>query len=106
VIGELRHLLTLESETRTDDGCGGFSSAWNAVASLWGEIRAVVAEEETAADRTLASVTHRIAIRHRAGVLPAQRFSHAGRIFRIEGVRDPDGRKRLLICDCREEIAG
>jgi SPP1 family predicted phage head-tail adaptor len=106
VIGKLRHALTLENETRSDDGCGGFTSAWSAIASVWGSIEAAGAEEETAADRTLASVTHRITIRHRAGVLPAQRFTHAGRIFRIEGARDPDGRKRFLVCDCREEIAG
>jgi SPP1 family predicted phage head-tail adaptor len=105
VIGELRHLISLESETRADDGMGGFTTAWTPVASVWGAIEAVGAEEASAADRTLASVTHRIAIRHRA-VLPAQRFVHAGRVFLIEGARDPDGRRRHLVCHCREEIAG
>jgi SPP1 family predicted phage head-tail adaptor len=106
VIGDLRHLLTLESETLSDDGAGGFAPAWTSVASMWGSVEPVGADESNAADRTLATVTHRIGIRHRAGVLPKQRFVHAGRIFRIEGVRDPEGRMRTLVCDCREEIAG
>lgn len=106
MIGDLRHLLSLETETRADDGCGGFTSAWSAVASVWGAIETVAGREEPVADRTLAHVTHRITIRHRAAVLPAQRFVHAGRVFLIEGVRDADDRQRFLACDCIEEIAG
>ena len=34
-IGELDEKITIESETVTDDGMGGQTSAWTTYASLW-----------------------------------------------------------------------
>ena len=101
-IGELRHRVTLERPVDLADGAGGASRTWAKVEDLWAAITPASASERLAAEALESTATHRIRIRHRAGVTSAMRFVLGTRILRIEAVTDPDQRGRWLDCLCRE----
>jgi len=99
-IGALRHRLTIEQRLRTDDGGGGASVSWETLAEVWGAVEAVSGKETVAADRVSGQISYRIIIRYRSDLVPAMRFRRDTEIFEIRALRDEDGRKRFLHCDC------
>lgn len=100
--GALRHEMALESVTLTPDGAGGHIEVWGEVATVFAMLEPVNATTTFGADQTLESVTHRITLRHRAGVASGMRFSGNGRTFDIVTVHDPDETGRYLVCRTRE----
>ena len=103
--GTFRHELTLEAATLTPDGAGGHIESWSEAATIFARIEPVSADTGFAADRTLATVTHRVTLRHRAGVASGMRLKRLGRIFEILTVHDPDETGRYLVCRVREKGA-
>lgn len=102
--GALRHRLTLEAPVRTEEEGGAASVAWTTVADVFAAITPGSGRELVAADGTAARATHAILIRWRPGVLPAMRFSGAGRVFDIHAVLDRDERRHWLECLCEERL--
>lgn len=100
--GQLRTELVLESCAVQADGLGGFSEAWSAVATLFAKVEPVSATSIFGADQTLETTTHRITMRHRAGVASGMRLVKGTRIFEIVTVHDPDESGRYLVCRTRE----
>ncbi len=98
----LRHRLVLEQIERVSDEGGGFSESWAAVATLWCDVRPLAGAETVEADRLAGRVSHEIALRYRAGVVPAMRFRDGARVFEIVSVIDVDERRRWLKCLCEE----
>jgi SPP1 family predicted phage head-tail adaptor len=47
-------------------------------------------------------VTHRIWIRHAAGVVAGKQFRKGARVFDIVTVHDPDETARYLVCRVKE----
>ncbi|PKQ06240.1 MAG: head-tail adaptor protein, partial [Alphaproteobacteria bacterium HGW-Alphaproteobacteria-12] len=45
----------------------------------------------------------RVTIRHRTGVTAEMRLLWGARALAISALGDPDGRRRFLVLDCREE---
>ncbi len=99
-IGKLRQRLTIEQETRTDDGGGGATIVWDEVAEVWGVVEAVTGKETIAADRVTGNADYRITIRSRTDLSPAMRFRHGSDAFHILSLLDKDGRGRFLTCQC------
>ncbi len=104
-IGELRHRLRFEVETRLPDGGGGASASWTSVETVWGAVRATTGSEALASDGLRGRTTHEIWIRHRQDVSPAGRFVMGARTFDIVAVLDPDGGRRWLRCLAAERGA-
>jgi hypothetical protein len=52
--------------------------------------------------RLTGTISHEIALRYRAGVVPAMRFRKGTRVFHILAVIDVEERKRWLKCLCEE----
>ncbi|MDZ7601852.1 MAG: phage head closure protein [Hoeflea sp.] len=102
--GLLSARLSLETPEELPDGQGGMTEGWMPVASLWGRIEPLAARPDEVAGAAVAVITHRITIRHRDGVSHAMRFVHRGRNLVIRAVRDPDERRRYLVCDCEETM--
>jgi len=100
--GALRHRLTLEERVKAEDGGGGFTESWDAVATLWAAIRPVSGDEQLVGGRLAGNVSHLITLRYRDGVVPEMRFRQGERIFEIRAVIDPDERKCWLRCPCEE----
>ncbi len=107
-IGELRHRLTIQAERTTSDGGGGLSDPWAdpvAIATVWGKVEPLSGGERLHAAQIQDRLSHRIVIRHRAGITAAMRVVFGARIFNIRAVIDVDERGRFLELLCEEGVA-
>jgi SPP1 family predicted phage head-tail adaptor len=98
--GKLNRRLTLEAPDESDDGSGGVTRGYVAVATLWASVEPIAARAEVAAAALGAAVTHRIRIRYSADITLRHRFRDGARIFRIVAMRDRD--RRFLDIDAEE----
>ncbi len=101
--GQLRHRLTLQSLTETQDAAGAADLTWTDVADVWAHLRPVSGTSAVIAQQADESLTHEIAIRFRDDVASGWRFVTGERTFRIVTVYDPDERQCYLICSTTEE---
>lgn len=100
--GSLRSALTLLQASKTPTGDTGMTSTYLPVDVTWGAVRGVKEQAFAEAVTVGEGVTHVIRIRWRS----REGFDHvggdAGRRWRIEGIRDPDDRRRYLDLFCVE----
>jgi SPP1 family predicted phage head-tail adaptor len=101
-LSPMRHRLTIEDRVDLSNGAGGVSRQWHARFQIWGAIETIDATQYSEAAQTGQRLTHRVLLRYRDDIDTTQRFRKGQSIFNIRGIRDPDGRKRLLICFCEE----
>lgn len=85
------------------DGQGGAQPVWQEIGALWARIEPVSHVIDEMAGGETGTVSHRIWIHHRTGVMAGQRLRRNDRIFAIKLVRDPDETRRYLICHCEEK---
>jgi SPP1 family predicted phage head-tail adaptor len=102
MIGDLKHRIALQYQSRTADGMGGATVAWTDSATVWAAIWPVSAAETIQADKGTMTITHRIRIRYRAGVAAGWRVSWESRYFNIVSIIDPNMAHRWLDLMCRE----
>ena len=100
--GQLSTELKLEAMTPAPDGAGGFAESWAEIALVFARIEPASVRDRFGAGQTLEEVTHRITLRHRAGVASGMRLSRGDRNFDIATVHDPDETGRYLVCRVRE----
>ena len=98
--GKLNRRLTLEAPVENDDGAGGVTRSYTAIATLWASVEPVSARGDVAASALGATISHRIRIRYSADITLRHRFRDAARSFRIVAMRDRD--KRFLDIDAEE----
>ena len=106
--GALRHRLVVQAENPTPDGGGGQGDPWAdpiTVATLWGRVEPLSGTERHRAGRLEAAVTHRITVRHRAGIGAGMRILFRKRPFNIRAVLNPEERDRFLELLCEEGVA-
>lgn len=101
--GRLRQRLDLETAIATADGAGGSMLSWSFVASLWGDVSPLKADERSIGEGLADLVTHRIVVRKRSNMTAGDRFRLGTRLFRIKALSDPDEDGRYLACLCEEE---
>lgn len=94
--GALNRRLTLEAPDEVADGAGGVVREYEEVATLWAAVEPVAARGAVEAASLGATVTHRITVRHRAGITTRHRLRDGARVFRIVAVRER-GRRFLDI---------
>lgn len=95
--------LELEAPQQLPDGQGGAMILWQPLAAVWARIEPVSFQVAEQAQASLGTISHRIWIRHRAGVEAGLRLRRQARIFAIRLVRDPDETGRYLVCQCEEQ---
>ncbi len=103
--GALRTELSLQAAVNAADGMGGLTQSWTEVATVFGQIAPQAQASTFGAGQTLETLTHRITMRHRAGVASGMRLARQGRVFEILTVHDPGETGRYLVCRVREEGA-
>lgn len=102
--GKLNRRLILEAPMETDDGAGGVSRTFDAVATLWASVTPVSAQEEIEAARLGARITHRISLRFSNDITTRHRFRDGDTVYRIVTLRDRDGRRRFLDISAEQRI--
>jgi len=102
--GRLRHIVTIQRVTETQDGYGDKSEAWADVADLRAGIEPLRGREFFDAQHVSADVTTKIVIRYYSGIVPKMRVINGSRIWEIKSVIDPDERHRELQLMCTEVV--
>jgi SPP1 family predicted phage head-tail adaptor len=98
--GTLNRRLTLEAPVETDDGAGGVTRSYTAIATLWAAVEPVSARGEVTAAAPGATISHRIRVRTNADITLRHRFRDGARVFRIVAMRERA--RRFLDIDAEE----
>ncbi|WP_422050093.1 head-tail adaptor protein [Shimia sp.] len=106
----LSRKLVLERPLAAPDGAGGFARTWEALGTVWADVRLRSGRERDGGDMSLSSVRYKITLRgapvgSQMRPTPDCRFRDGARIFTIEAVAESDGLGRYLICHATEEEA-
>lgn len=101
-IGDLRHLLLLQTPQDVPDESGNLQRSFVALANVWAAVQPLSANYVWRAQQAEQQITHNIVIVWRADVTGEMRFLLGSRVFEIISVRDPDETGRFLVCDCWE----
>ena len=98
----LAEIQTADTTQRTDEG--GVVAVWTTTWRPWIEIRPAGASAANYGMAAQSVVTTEIRLRFIEGVKPIHRVKVGSRIFSINGVANPDGRKRELVLFCVEVL--
>lgn len=82
----LKHRMTLQAESKTEDGQGGFGTEWEDEADVWAQIEPLKGYERMQAMQMQSPITHRVLLRWRRGLTTAKRLRYGGRIFEIKEI--------------------
>jgi len=102
MIGSLNQRAQLLANTLTPDGGGGFTSDWEAFASVWIALSPIGGSDVFGPDALEARVRHRIVLRRRSDVAAGMRASVGARTFRIHTVIDEGALAALMTLLCEE----
>lgn len=106
----LTRQLVLETQVKTPDGAGGYTTSWQPRGTLWAEVSARTGREKAGGAGALSSTQFRIRVRAAPFGAPSRptaddRFREGARVFRILAVAEADATARYLICFAEEELA-
>ena len=89
-IGDLNKRVTLQYQTKTSDGMGGWTVSFVDHATIWAAIWPTSANEIIAANAISMVVSHRIRIRYRSVLKAAWRIKFGNRYFAIVSIINPN----------------
>jgi SPP1 family predicted phage head-tail adaptor len=103
--GKLRHRITIEAPTASQDEYGEPIPTWAPLFTVWAAREDLAGREYFAAAQIQSEVTTKFRIRHRDGITAKMRVNDGGRLYDIAAVQDPEGRGRelILLCVRRED---
>lgn len=104
-IGQLRHRISVQSETMATDASGGALPTYSTIDTRWAKIDPLEGRELYNAQQTVAGTTHKIAMRFYSGLTPKHRLLYGTRIFRIISVLNPEEFGIYSVCMCVEKVA-
>jgi len=99
--------LTLEAAVRVADGAGGYAEAWQALGTVWADVRAGSGREGTALGAAVPVQALRIILRglpqgHVMRPAAGMRFRDGARLYRLLAVTEADAGGRYLVCAAEE----
>lgn len=101
--GKLRHRVVFQEKSATQNALGEEVITWLPVTAAWAQVETLSGREYIEQARSDAELTHKVTIRHRAGLRPEMRIDFGGRIFEIGAIVE-DNRKRLMTFLCSEDV--
>jgi SPP1 family predicted phage head-tail adaptor len=101
-IADLRHRVTFQSKTRSDDGGGGGFANWIDEFTVWAHVAPLSGFQKLKAEQLEATVTHTVTIRYRDGASAGMHIKYGKRIFDAKSAIDDDERHRWLVLMCEE----
>ncbi len=100
--GKLRHRLTVQEPSRTQDGYGQAVVSFSPRGSRWARFEPLAGRELWQARQVQADATHRVTLRYFAGLAPAWRLvKDDGRVFQVLSVLDTRLVHRVQVCLCK-----
>ena len=105
--GQLRHTVSIQEQTDTSDGMGGFTTSWADISGM-DAVKAAIwplsARESLDAMKLELVVTHKIRIRYRSGITEKNRILFGSRTFNIVSLIKNDERNISLDMLATEDI--
>ena len=101
--GLLNKRAALEVNEPVPDGMGGASDAWAEIAEVSIRVEPLAHDARQRFDQRVATLTHRVTMRHREGLDRGMAFRLGQRRLLVRSVHDPDETRRFLVCRCEEE---
>lgn len=102
--GWLRHRITLQTKSTTQDTYGAEQDVWTDEATVWASVEPLRGQEYFSSKQMQAEETTRIRIRYRSGITPAWRVIFGDRIFNIKSIINPQERNIFLELMCEEAV--
>lgn len=104
--GKLRERVAIQSKSVIRDGFGAEQISWVAVATVCANVRSTDGTEqvESSVDQVVATISHSVLIRYRAGLSPAMRLVWRGKALQILSIVESDNLQRQLILKCSEIV--
>ena len=93
--GLLRHRVTIQVLSATQDTLGESSKVYQDAAVVWASINPVSGKEMLAAQQVRPDVTHKITMRYRS-IGPKDRIVYDNRVFNIEAIINFAEQNRML----------
>jgi SPP1 family predicted phage head-tail adaptor len=106
--GELRHVVSIEQRSSTQDAYGQQSTSWTEVAAgVRAKVEPYQAREQVQAQQYQAEISHRITLRHRPIFDDPQtaalyRLVYKGRRFNVNGSTNQEERNVYTVLLCTE----
>jgi SPP1 family predicted phage head-tail adaptor len=101
-VGRLRYRLVISTYTESLNDYGELTPTWTTFATVYADITPVSGREYLQSERVQGEITHRITIRHLAGVLSKMRASDGSRTFEIEAIIPDRTNKKMITLMCKE----
>ena len=108
-IGRLRHRLTLQRRTSSENAFNEASTSYTTIATVWGAVEPISGREFFAAQQTQSEITHRVTLRYMPGITADDRIlwmdGGRERLFDIKSPPiDRDERHRQIELMCVEHV--
>jgi SPP1 family predicted phage head-tail adaptor len=94
--GRLRHRITIQDYTESQNTFGEVTKNWTDYATVWAAVEPVKGREFWESQQINAEITTKVTIRYLAGIKPKMRILYDTRIFEIDSVINVDERNREL----------
>lgn len=91
--GEMNERITFQSESRADDGYGGFELSWDDIDTVWAHTRPMSGKEYEHADTMQAEGVNLFVTRYRDDIVPSNRIMWEGIAYDIVEIKRTTGRK-------------
>ncbi len=101
--GDLRHSVTIETETLSSNSMGGHTRVWSTFATVLAGIYPMSAKERFFANKTEHDISHKVVIRYLSGVKAKMRIMFNGRKLLIDGTVNPEEKNEWLEIACIEK---
>jgi len=101
----LREPLTIQRKLAVSDGMGGQAIQWIDLTTVRAHVKPLSGREAVQAMQLQASITHRIYMRYRADLTPADRLVMRGQPLQIRSVINVEMRNRWLELACDAGVA-
>ena len=102
--GPMRHRITIEAPVETQAADGSILTTWETYIEAWASIEPLIGREYFAQQREQATVSHKIRMRHIAGITHKMRVAWGTRLFEIESVLNVGERNREIVLMCSETV--
>ncbi len=90
--GALDERVTIEQPATADDGYGGETVTWSAVATVWASIRPLSVADGEGQGAVRQATSYGVVIRRRGDIDETMRLTWRGRTFAIREAADPGPR--------------
>jgi len=103
--GDLRHRITIQQRSTSEDAVGQLLLTWTDVATTWAKVEQLAGRELMTASAERAENTARITIRYRSDLVEKMRILYGAIIYDITSVSDIEGRRRELEVMCKTGVS-